>query len=363
MRRAIVLCLVLLISLALCFANNGVDDYCYSKLSSREQLAYEAMFESITTLASRWNCGSMSQETLKKAYDCLLLDHPELFWSDSFTYVTSYVNNSISTRYVEFEYTMTRSQIEKANKEIESALYALVEEIGTAEPSYETVRKVYAWMVQNCIYDKTNMDQTLYSVMVQKSGVCASFSKAFEFIMQCLGIPCTCINGKLKTGSGLLNSSTIGPSTIGHEWNLVFIDNTWTHVDITSAISLSEEGVDYSFFCCTTDQILKTHTIENVVEIPICDDTSLDVFSYYNLYVNEYSNSNVLKAFYGSLALGMAPQVRFASYRTFLEAKEDLIDKAGLFEVVESLTSTKYASLDYYLDEKTLSIKLGNVGL
>lgn len=359
MRKALLLCFVLFISISICYANQDVDNYCYSKLSLREQLAYEAMFECITTLTSRWNCGSFSQETLKKAYDCLLLDHPELFWSDSFTYVTSYVNNSISTRYVEFEYTMTLSQIEKTNKEIENALFSLVKEIGTAEQSYETVRKVYAWLVKNCSYDKTNMDQTLYSVMVQKSGVCASFSKAFEFIMQCLGIPCTCINGKLKTGSNLLASS----SNLGHEWNLVFINGSWAHVDITSAISLSEDGVDYSFFCCTTDEILKTHIIDNVVEIPVCDDTSLDVFTYYNLYVNEYSKSNVLEAFYNSISLGMAPQVRFSSYRTFLEAKEDLINNAGLFEVVESLTSTKHESLNYYLDETTLCIELSNIGL
>ena len=114
MRKTLVLLSILLISLSnvFCSSNSSnitttseaVDAYYYSQLSSSEQVAYQAMFDCVTTLVTKWNCGSFSQETLKKSYDCLLLDHPELFWTNSFTYVTSYVNNSISGHYVEFEY-------------------------------------------------------------------------------------------------------------------------------------------------------------------------------------------------------------------------------------------------------------------
>lgn len=45
---------------------SGVDNYYYNQLSSSEQVAYQAMFDCITTLVPKWNCGSFSQETLKK---------------------------------------------------------------------------------------------------------------------------------------------------------------------------------------------------------------------------------------------------------------------------------------------------------
>lgn len=339
----------------------SVDDYCYSQLNLSEQIAYDAMFDCITTLTSRWNCGSFSQDTLKKAYDCLMMDHPELFWSESFTYVTSYVNNSIAGRCVEFEYTMTRAQIEKTNKEIEQALLGIVREIGTVEPSYETARLVYAWMVENCTYDVSNMDQSLYSVLVNRSGVCASFAKAYEFIMQCLGIPCTCVNGRLASGSGILGVS----SNIGHEWNLVYLDGSWSHVDVTSALGVSQDGfVDYGFFCSTTDEILVTHTIENVVEIPDCSDSSLGVFERYGLVLEAYDIDAVTDGFARSASLGMLPEVRFSSYRAFIDAKYDLIDNARLLGVVEKLTSKSVESVDYSIDEKDLSIRLfGDIGL
>ena len=330
-----------------------VDNYYYSQLSSSEQVAYQAMFDCITTLVSKWNCGSFSQETLKKAYDCLLLDHPELFWSNSFTYVTSYVNNSISGHYVEFEYTMTRSEIAQANGEIEQALFELVQNIGTIEPSYETIRKVYVWMVENCKYDKTNMDQSLYSVLVKKNGVCASFSKAFEFILQCLGIPCIAVNGKLKQGSGLL-----GSSNLGHEWNLVKINGYWVHVDITSAVSLYEStgAVNYDYFCCTTSFLEKTHIIDNVVDIPQCDDDSLNIFKFYELELETYDLEKVKQDFVETAELGMNPTVRFSNYKAFYEAKTDLITNEKLFQVVAALTGQEVKSLEYTLDENELSI-------
>ncbi len=339
---------------------SGVDNYYYNQLSNSEQVAYQAMFDCITTLVPKWNCGSFSQETLKKAYDCLLLDHPELFWSNSFTYVTSYVNNSISGHYVEFEYTMTRSEIEHANTEIEQALIEIVQSIGTIEPSYETIRKIYVWMIENCQYDKTNMDQSLYSVMVKRNGVCASFSKAFEFILQCLGIPCVAVNGKLKQGSGLL-----GSSNLGHEWNLVKINGSWTHIDITSALSLYEStgAINYDYFCCTTEFLENTHIIENVLEIPQCKDESLGIFKYYDLELDTYNGDDSLdeikQAFIKTEELGMYPTVRFSNYKAFYEAKTDLITNARLFQVVASLTGQdvkELKSLEYSLDEKQLSI-------
>lgn len=337
----------------------GVDDYYYSQLSNSEQVAYQAMFDCITTLIPKWNCGSFSQETLKKSYDCLLLDHPELFWTNSFTYVTSYVNNSISGHYVEFEYTMTRSEIEQANVEIEQALIEIVQDVGTIEPSYETIRKIYVWMIENCQYDKTNMDQSLYSVMVKRNGVCASFSKAFEFILQCLGIPCVAVNGKLKQGSGLL-----GSSNLGHEWNLVKINGSWTHIDITSAVSLYEStgAINYDYFCCTTAFLENTHIIDNVLPIPQCNDESLNIFKYYGLELDDYkaddSYEEVIQAFTKTAELGMHPTVQFSNYKAFYEAKTDLITNAKLVQLVASFIGQDVKSLEYTLDEKQLSISV-----
>jgi len=262
---------VLLVSSGAVYAATGVDQasvdtWCYDCLTDFEQLVYDAVRECLTHLIPSWNCGSIPQETIQKAYDCFLMDHPEVFWSDGYTYVTSYVNNEISGRRVEFKFSMDRAGILRANGEIYDSLLDIVGWAGRTDASMETVKAVYDYMLEFCTYDELNLDQSMYSVMVGHSGVCASFAKSFEFIMQCMGIPCTVVIGRLAQGPGLPGAA------IGHEWNLVLIDGTWYHVDITSGLSMTKDtGTrDYSFFCISTEEILTTHVIDNPVPLPEC---------------------------------------------------------------------------------------------
>ncbi len=244
----------------------SVDTYCYDCLDDMGKLAYDAVKECLTHLVPSWNCGSIPQETIQKAYDCFLMDHPEVFWSDGYTYVTSYVDNAVSGRRIEFKYTMDRAGILRANGEIYASLLEIAGWVGMTESTYGTVRAVYDYMLEFCTYDELNLDQSMYSVMVGHSGVCASFAKAFEFIMQCMDIPCTVVMGRLEPGLAT------GGTLLGHEWNLVLIDGRWYHVDITSGLAMSAEtGTDdYSFFCISTEEISRTHIIDNPVPLPEC---------------------------------------------------------------------------------------------
>ena len=272
MRKAALFILILILG-TFVFASE-VDNYCYGQLSKTEQIAYQAIKDCVTHLIPSWNCGSMTQESIQRAYESLLMDHPEYYWVDHYTYVTSYVNNVISGHRVEYSYNMDVSQILKRNDEITQALYTMVDSLVIRDNStYAKVKAVFDYLVDNCTYDELNLDQSLYSVMVNKSGVCASFSKAFEFAMQCLNIPCTVVYGRLTVPEGVLGT------TLGHEWNCVFIDDSWYHVDITSALAVDkdENQSRYRFLCISTDEILKTHMIENPVPIPDCPNPYLSL--------------------------------------------------------------------------------------
>lgn len=351
MRKAL-LCIAALL-LCFCVHATGVDSYCYDCLDATEQLAYSAIYDCLTHLITVWNCGSLSQNTIQKAYDCIQMDHPEIFWTDGYNYVTSYVNNKISGRRVEFNYNMNRSEISKANGEIEAALFSMFEEIGRVDPSYETVKAVYEYMVLNCTYDALNLDQSMYSVMVNRSGVCASFAKAFEFIMQCLDIPCTVVNGRLLRSEGILST------TLGHEWNILKLGDNWYYVDITSAISVSEPGrVDYRFLCATTDEMLRTHRIENTVPVPRCEDTALEFYRYYGLCLDSYSRQALADAMLKAMDMGLGPVAKFSTYRAYSEAIDDLFTHEGIFQAITDATGYVLTTVGYHLDEEELLLRL-----
>ena len=350
--RRVLLCLVVLFFGLLLFAT-GVDSYCYDCLNPTEQLAYNAISDCLTHLITVWNCGSLSQETIQKAYDCLQMDHPEIFWSDGYNYVTSYVNNSISGHRVEFNYNLTRDEISRANTEIEEALMSMFGEIGRIDASYETVKAVYEYLVRNCTYDGLNLDQSMYSVMVNRSGVCASFAKAFEFIMQCLGIPCTVVYGRLTRNEGILST------TLGHEWNILKLGDSWYHVDVTSALSISAvNDIDYRFLCATTEDILKTHVIENTVPIPDCNSGDLEFFRYHGLCVDTYSRTELASVMLRAMDMGLGPVARFSNYRAYSEAIDDLFTREGIFQAIKDATGLSVNTIGYHLDEDQLLLRL-----
>ena len=360
---SVLLALVVLLSLSSCASaffgepdtgQIATDCWCYERLSGLEQVAYDAVKNCLSHLMPSWNCGSIPQETIQKAYDCVLLDHPEIFWSDGYTYVTSYVNNSVSGHHIEFKYNMEREEIEQANDEIYQSLLDIVKTIGRMDPSYETVKAVYGYMIANCSYDELNLDQSLYSVMVDHSGVCASFAKSFEFIMQCLGIPCTVVRGRLTRTSGVLGT------TLGHAWNIVNIGGRWYHVDVTSGLSVTSdtEMPDYRFLCITTDEISRTHVIENPVAIPDCSSEDLEFFRHYGLTVDSYSRKNVARAMLRAEDMGMKPTVRFTSRRAYNEALDDLFTQNGVFELLADFMGRHISTLKYVVDEQMLTVML-----
>ncbi len=351
-RPAVILLLLLLLAFPL--FSTGIDTYCFDSLSDTEQLAYQAMQDCITHLIPTWNCGSMSQETIQRAYDCLLMDHPEIYWSTGYTYVTSFLGNSIAGHRVEFTFNMKRDEILARNKEIEAALMEMADEIGRIDPSYETVKAVYEYLVSNCTYDDLNLDQSLCSVMLDKSGVCASFSKAFEFILQCFEIPCTVVYGRLTQSEGMLNT------TLGHEWNLVQLDGKWYHVDVTSGLAVSKEAqrIDYRFLCTTTEEILKTHVIDNAVPIPDCSSDDLEFYRYHGMCVDTYSREALAECMLTAMDLGYGPVAKFSTYHAFTDAIYDLFTKQGIFQAIFDATGLVVDTLDYTIEEDQLIIRL-----
>lgn len=332
----------------------GVDTYCYEQLKGTEQLAYEAIHNCLIYLIKSWNCGSFTQTTIQKAYNCLLMDHPEIYWSEGYTYVTSYVDNRISGHRVEFTYSMTRSEIEAKNMQLEDSLFTMAKKIGRIDASYETVKAVYEYLINNSSYEELNLDQSMCSVMLEGGGVCASFAKAFEFIMQCMNIPCTVVYGRLTQSSGMLSTA------LGHEWNLVRLGSSWYHVDVTSGLNVTKQSgdMDYRFLCASTDDILKTHIVDNPVELPSCTDTSLNFFTYYGLTVDTYSREAVAACMLKAYEMGLDPVVRFSNYRAFSDAVDDLFTKQGILQAVKDAAGISFQSIDYRIDEPELTVRL-----
>ena len=140
----------------------------------------------------------------------------------------------------------------------------------------EQVAYVYKWMLTYCNYNTNSAyNQNIDSAFVRRNSVCTGYAKAAQYLFKLLGIESRLVFGRL-------NNDNEGGR---HCWNIVNIEGRYYHLDICLG-DLSLEDVlkkagttsirrygdyNYNCFCVSTDEILKTRSIEDVETLPLCD--------------------------------------------------------------------------------------------
>ena len=90
------------------------------------------------------------------------------------------------------------------------------------DPQTDTATQVLAvhdWLVRHVAYDQEDMrsSHTAYGLFANATAVCEGYSQAFMLAMERLGVPCVIVRSE----------------DMMHQWNMVCIDGTWYHVDVT----------------------------------------------------------------------------------------------------------------------------------
>ena len=140
----------------------------------------------------------------------------------------------------------------------------------------EQVAYVYKWLLTYCNYNLNSAyNQNIDSVFVRRNSVCTGYAKAAQYLFKLLGIESCLVFGRLN------NDKEDGR----HCWNIVNIDGHYYHLDVCLG-DLSLEDVlngaritaiqrygdyNYNCFCISTDEILKTRSIEDMETLPLCD--------------------------------------------------------------------------------------------
>ena len=90
------------------------------------------------------------------------------------------------------------------------------------DPQTDTAAQVLAvhdWLVRHVVYDQddSRASHTAYGLFANATAVCEGYSQAFMLAMERLGVPCVIVRSE----------------DMAHQWNMVCIDGTWYHVDVT----------------------------------------------------------------------------------------------------------------------------------
>ena len=228
-------------------------------LTATQQTVYDQVYENAMNLNASFNISSsIDKDGLTNIMTAIYNDHPEMFWMDtsySYGYTTKGTVVSIA-----LDFNDTVNNFTASKNKFDSVANTIIAKTSGLTSDLEKEKMVYKSLMNIVTYDENSvLNQSAYSAMVNGSSVCAGYSRAFQYIMMQIGIPCYFCSGYANNGY--------------HAWNIVKINNVYHNVDLSWDDSIGDASgtFSYEYFNIADSSFSSTHTRRDLsVKLPVC---------------------------------------------------------------------------------------------
>lgn len=334
------------------------DGYVYGMLSEEEQTLYLEIRDALVNYEEDVRLSSCDKDEISHAFQCVLNDHPEIFYVDGYTY-TEYTLGDIIKK-ITFTGTYRFSREETAQKQNEIDIYVNQCLAGMPDNAddYMKVKYIYEYLIHHTEYDAEAKDnQNICSVFIEGKSVCQGYAKATQYLLNKSGVFSTLVLGRVVGGEG-------------HAWNLVRINDKYYYVDTTwGDASYQAVGgtagypgekiptINYDYLCVSTEQMSFTHTLDNVVDLPECSSMDDNYYVREGLYFTEWNREQIERIFKEEYEKGSAyVTLKCESYDVYRQMQEALITNQEIFKylncpdgVVSYSNNERQYSLSFWL--------------
>lgn len=328
-----------------------VNCYCYSVLNEEEKVVYKEIYSIISNLKKDIRISTCDTQLIEKVFKCVLNDHPEFYYVEGYTYTTFSQRDEIVKLEFSGTYSKTKEECEIINAQIENYLEKCFAGMQDTISDYEKVKYLYEYIINNTEYSLLAEDsQNICSVFLNGESVCMGYARAMQYLLLEQDILCTIVNGTAQQGEE-------------HAWNLLLLDGQYYHLDVTwgddsysvSNDSTSQVGMtNYSFFCVTTEEISKTHTINNVVELPECISEENNYYVKEGYYFESLDTDQIARIFEEAYALDRGyVEIKCMDSVVYREIYTYLIEKQYIFDYLREEKDT----VSYYDGEELLLLE------
>lgn len=226
----------------------------YQMLDERGKHIYRQIYANANVLnASFRPVEAITVEQLKNVFIAVYNDHPELFWLET-EYFCLYDWNGQCVQ-IDLVLHETANNLESAKSEFYQNADEIITQVQNAGSDYEKEQQVHNLLIERIAYDlNAAMNQSAYSALVNDLTVCAGYARAYQYLMQQLGIPCYYCTGFAGEN---------------HAWNIVELEDGYYNVDVTWD---DIPGGEYDYFNKTDQDYAGTHLREELsVYLPACN--------------------------------------------------------------------------------------------
>lgn len=269
------------------------ERYLYSVLDAEKKTWYRAIDKAITNLESRAKINAdLSENRNYYIYYLYMFDNPEHFYLGNTVTIYGSSDNTDSLVFCYSDGEMTcryggelkeindelRKRIKAKKAIFEAEVNRILSTIPANAPDVWKERLIYDRILIDSYYNLSAKwdgiaedNWTAYGIMVNKMGVCESYSEAFQTLCLYAGINCT---GVVGTAGG------------GHKWNCVKLDGQWYMCDITFDDPIGgEQGAAYHNYFNLTSAKMKEYNHDWTTSqwpVPNCTATKYSFENYFS---------------------------------------------------------------------------------
>lgn len=326
--------------------NNG-QSYAYTRLNTSQKQTYSEILVILDSMYENVALTTVDSDEVERVFDCVMEDHPELFYVKGFTLGKYKLGNKVTKILFSGDYTIDKSDLKQKRAEIEDYISNVIYNAPSGD-DYSKIKYVYEYLINNNTYDlECENNQNILSVIENGRTVCSGYAKTMQLLLNRMGIFCTVVNGT-ACGSGNSNKWE------SHIWNIVGCNGEYYNVDTTwgdSAFSLSDmngegaDGIDinYEYLLVRDEDIEATHRAKPAVEMPVCNSLTDNYYVREGYYFEAVDEAQLQDVFERSYAEGKSNVfLKAADSKIYDDLYEHLITDQYIFECV-SQNNVMYA--------------------
>ncbi len=312
-------------------------NYAYSTLDDETKIVYNEVLDTILNQSEEVAVSTVDTKVLENAYKAVCADYGGLFWVSGYVYTQYTRGGSLVGMEFTPKYTMSYDERIATQEQIDESVEELLAGISRLDTDYAKAKYVFEILIQNVDYDATmENNQNIISVFLSRATVCQGYACATQYLLNKLGVPCTIVTGTAEGES--------------HAWNLVrldgeyyYMDTTWGNSRYLDDSSQMEKYVNYSYLAVTSEEISRTHLLDNSFPLPECTAMQNNYFVREGRYFTEWDPDTIgglLAQAWNTGENGTA--VKFSSPELYQQAMNYFIVEQHISEYCDNISSIYY---------------------
>lgn len=200
-------------------------------------------------------CQDITVNSLKTVFEAVYNDHPELFWLET-GYNCRYSRSGKCVE-ISLQFSIKEEELAEFRSTFDTQANRILNQAWNLADDYEKEKYIHNQLLEQVEYQSgAPRSQSAYSAMVNGKTVCAGYARAFQYLMQQLGIPCYYCTGY---------------SGENHAWNIIYLYGEYYNVDLTWD---DTDPATYLYFNKTDADFASTHVRRSLAQkLPACNGT------------------------------------------------------------------------------------------